>query len=492
MSPLSAGTGIASAAAPEIGGAMNSSSQTAEQQFDQANMTLIGEALKRRDDSVHRNSGTYNGDRPSLLARHRDDLIADNAEHVEVEFPVQDLHGSSTEKPPYFDIHSNRSEFAGRSRSRSINEAGEEVIRQLAPPVSVPLVGFCLAWYATSAMSNTLNKTILMHFPYAVTLSMVQFVLAAFFGAFTLIAAQNVWFFYRLLPRGLVTSAGIRFPTREILIATSPMGAFQLVGHIFSHMSTQRIPLSLVHTVKALSPLFTVAAYRLIFSVTYSPSTYLSLVPLTIGVIMTCASGFEAHFVGLLYALVAALIFVSQNMFSKTLLTTGSTANNAESVKSAPKLDKLNVLCYCSSLAFIFTFPLWVVSEGSTIVFDYMAGKGAFFGNHPASHEMTEVDDYTGFQLLGLFVMNGAVHFLQNLLAFQVLGMVSPVTYSVASLIKRIVVITVAIFWFGQQVTPIQGWGILLTFLGLYLYDRCGGDKHKSEREETKKGVLPK
>jgi solute carrier family 35 protein E1 len=72
--------------------------------------------------------------------------------------------------------------------------------------------------------------------------------------------------------------------------------------------------------------------------------------------------------------------------------------------------------------------------------------------------------------------------------------MVSPVTYSVASLIKRIVVISVAIVWFGQQVTRIQGWGVLLTFAGLYLYDRCGGDKVKGYNQgpSGKTGILPK
>lgn len=63
------------------------------------------------------------------------------------------------------------------------------------------------------------------------------------------------------------------------------------------------------------------------------------------------------------------------------------------------------------------------------------------------------------------------------MLAFQVLGVVSPVTYSVASLIKRIAVVTVSILWFGQKVSAMQQFGIVLTFGGLYIYDKFGGDK---------------
>jgi hypothetical protein len=59
--------------------------------------------------------------------------------------------------------------------------------------------------------------------------------------------------------------------------------------------------------------------------------------------------------------------------------------------------------------------------------------------------------------------------------------MVSPVTYSVASLIKRVFVVTCAIVWFGNPVTRTQASGIGITFLGLYLYDRTN-DAARGER----------
>jgi solute carrier family 35 protein E1 len=382
---------------------------------------------------------------------------------------IQVLSGSSshTGSPlPYYPMSSNVTP-PKHQRSKSFSEQSQEVVRQLAPPISIPLVLLCLSWYATSAMSNTLNKTILMAFPYPISLSMVQFFLAVCFGMTTIVVARNCHQVSQMLPRGQVSPAGLRYPTKQILMATAPMGIFQLSGHIFSHMSTTMIPVSLVHTIKALSPLITVAAYRILFGVKYEASTYMSLVPLTVGVIMTCSTELSAHFMGLFYALVAAVIFVSQNMFSKKLLTYSP---------GEEKLDKLNILCYCSSLAFLFTFPIWLLSEGVGLLRD---------GATDANPGMI-----SGSSLAMCFFANGMVHFAQNLLAFQVLGMVSPVTYSVASLIKRIVVITVAIVWFGQKVTTTQGWGILLTFGGLYLYDRCGADRSKNY--ELKGSVLPK
>lgn len=423
----------------------------------------------------------YSGDRTSLFARGRPS--EDHSAAVSSPFATGPANGALAHDNQQYNngflIPSPTR--AGQSRHQRSASFSEQAIHAIAVPVSVPLVVICLSWYCTSAMSNTLNKTILTSFPYPVTLSMVQFVMAVFFGYSSIQLAMRYPRFYASLPRGVVSQAGLRPPTLEILKATAPMGLFQLSGHIFSHMATSLIPVSLVHTIKALSPLFTVAAYRIIFNHRYRLSTYLSLIPLTTGVVMTCAQEFSTHFAGLAYALTAALIFVSQNMFSKKLLTPSQT-------QSSEKLCKLEILCYCSSLAFIFTSPLWFFSEGIGIFRDFWQRNGPFFTDMPASTTLSTS------QLMWCFFLNGFVHFAQNLLAFQVLGMVSPVTYSVASLIKRIVVITVAIVWFGQQVTRIQGWGVLLTFAGLYLYDRCGGDKAKgyTQGPSGNTGILPK
>ncbi|ODQ63393.1 TPT-domain-containing protein [Nadsonia fulvescens var. elongata DSM 6958] len=269
-------------------------------------------------------------------------------------------------------------------------------------------------------------------------------------------------------------------------------------------MATRIIPVSLVHTIKALSPLFTVMAYRLIFRVKYKSNTYLTLIPLTVGVMLTCSTEFSAQYVGIFYALIATLIFVSQNMFSKKLLTHSSHNDNISIANSnskgnggnsgAKKFDKLTILIYCSALAFIFTFPIWFFSEGLTIIKQvyYYQTSSPFYTGVVASTIKASQIGYSIRSLFTQFLLNGVIHFLQNILSFQVLGMVSPVTYSVASLVKRIVVIVVAIIWFGQKVNWVQGWGIALTFTGLYLYDRFGVDKKSNKVELVKTRVLPK
>ena len=92
--------------------------------------------------------------------------------------------------------------------------------------------------------------------------------------------------------------------------------------------------------------------------------------------------------------------------------------------------------------------------------------------------------------------MNGTVHFAQNLIAFIILASTSPVTYSIASLIKRVAVICIAIVWFNQTVHPVQALGIAMTVGGLYMYNTAKADVQRGEiqmhRVEAARGlVLP-
>ncbi len=88
-------------------------------------------------------------------------------------------------------------------------------------------------------------------------------------------------------------------------------------------------------------------------------------------------------------------------------------------------------------------------------------------------------------QLAVEFVFNGVFHFFQNILAFVLLSMLSPVSYSVASLIKRVWVILVAVLWFRSSTTSIQAVGIALTCFGLYLYDRTSMEDSAERRTKA-------
>jgi solute carrier family 35 protein E1 len=174
---------------------------------------------------------------------------------------------------------------------------------------------------------------------------------------------------------------------------------------------------------------------------------------------LACSSDISAsNVLGLVCAFGSTLIFVSQNIFFKKIMPT-----NAETTSS--KLDKTNLLYFSSGMAFLLMVPVWLYSDAWRLVLP--TWRIAFY-----------------------FFLNGTVHYAQNLLAFAILGSTSPVTYSIASLVKRIAVICLAIIWFKQSVHGTQAVGIALTALGLLMYNNAKRDVERGERR-MRQDVLP-
>jgi solute carrier family 35 protein E1 len=194
---------------------------------------------------------------------------------------------------------------------------------------------------------------------------------------------------------------------------------------------------------------------------------------------LACSFDISAsNLVGLLCAFGSAIVFVSSNIFFKKIMPTGSSASHH-------KLDKLNLLFYSSSMAFLLMVPIWVFTDLPV----FLAAQPGHV-THPA-HEHASTHSVTYYMFL-----NGIVHFAQNIIAFIILASVSPVTYSIASLFKRVAVICIALVWFNQHVHPLQGMGIGLTFLGLWMYNNAKGDIARGETrrrgvEAVRDGALP-
>ncbi|KAF8757622.1 TPT protein [Rhizoctonia solani] len=299
-------------------------------------------------------------------------------------------------------------------------------LTQATPSVStLRFVGLCSLWYLTSALSSNTGKSIMIQFRYPVTLTFVQF---AFF---------------------------IAHPYARYHSEHTPMAAFQVGGHIFSSMAISRVPVSTVHTIKALSPLFTVAAYRLLFGVSYSFRTYVSLLPLTIGVMLACTFDVAgSNLFGLMCAFGSALVFVSSNIFFKKIMPSNGAATATNSTSSIYSSIRPGWPSYS-----------WFPSGCTTTL--------ATCGSVGTTTRLSPVHQARpAHSVMYYFFLNGTVHWAQNIIAFAILATTSPVTYSIASLIKRS-----------------KGLGIVLTFVGLWMYNQAKGDvergEHKARRVEA-------
>jgi solute carrier family 35 protein E1 len=341
---------------------------------------------------------------------------------------------------------------------------------------TIRFVSLCSLWYTSSAMSSNTGKVIMNAYRYPVTLTIIQFF---FVASYSVLCCQPML--------GMTT---MRKPTRAIVRSTLPMAVFQVGGHVFSSVAISRIPVSTVHTIKvsiiqpsrtcqsqrtdtsyqALSPMFTVAAYAVLFGVQYSPATYISLLPLTAGVMLACSFDVSASdFVGLTSAFGSAIVFVSSNIFFKKVMPTQTEKGGLTGAPTSHKLDKLNLLLYSSSFAFLLMIPVWIYNDLPRL----LSGEGS-----TTAASKVSVSYY--------YFLNGTVHFGQNILAFVILASTSPVTYSIAALVKRIAVICIAVVWFAQAIHPMQGLGICLTFVGLWMYNNAKSDVERGERKARK------
>ncbi|PWN20764.1 TPT-domain-containing protein [Microstroma glucosiphilum] len=348
-------------------------------------------------------------------------------------------------------------------------------------------------------------------FPYPVSLTALQFFFVFSFS-YLLSSPTIAAFLYARLrlsppkdavtgrPRGLMgTLVMVNAAKLREMVGLS---VFNVTGHAMTSAAIQMVPVSTVHTVKALSPLFTVLTYVFLLRLSYPLRTYLSLLPLTLGVIFACSglSSIEGPNVvpGLALSVGSTIVFVAQNLWSKKLLghaLAGGSSSSERRVSQGNqvvvKLDKLNILFWSSGVSCLVMVPVVLLSDmprmmaarSARLAMQGLSGTAATLAGG-WEHTDPSIPPSSSFpplnpmdtsshasRIASLLFSNGIVHFSQNLLAFSVLGLTSPVTYSIASLFKRVFVICFAILWFGQTVTRLQWAGIVLTFIGLYLYN---------------------
>lgn len=445
-------------------------------------------------------------------------------------------------------------------------------ISTLLPPIETKTVVVCLLWYLVLSITSQLTKVILIQFPYPLFLGLCQFLIGGTLSL-SFVNVLRQWPELALhFPPGTVPTANLSLPTfnKSMLFTILPLGLFQFVGKFFLLSATSLIPVATSSSIKALSPLLIVAAYRVIYNVRFPFITYLSLAPLVGGVILIIASDSAnrislsnedneidlRHVKGLVFCIISTFIFIAQNIYGKQVMTWDATSpaslvlntdpsrpgtpalggperkddfvlgndlvrqrnslarlpystsdlqleelkenyNRSPYVQEAmesnhqtknpfayfkdkldletvAKPDKLTILLYTSSIGFVFSFWGFLGNELPPIL-------GAIHSDeaHLSSKEFILV--------MVLIVLDSLSHFVQAMLAFHLLGLIPALLYSIASMMKRIVLIAVSIVlaigtipseadadkWFGK-ITTEQVFGLVLISIGLYCYDRWG------------------
>ncbi|XP_013177646.1 PREDICTED: solute carrier family 35 member E1 homolog [Papilio xuthus] len=201
-----------------------------------------------------------------------------------------------------------------------------------------------------------------------------------------------------------------------------------------------RVLRSVVCVVKATTPLWTALLARVLTGERQTRGVQAALVLIAAGVAL--ASATEMHFdaVGLGAALAAAALLALQHIYSKRVMRdTG--------------VHHLRLLQKLGRLALVLLLPLWALAEGG-------APRRLASAPHAA-------------RLAALLVADGALAWLQAVVAFSVLSRVSPLAYAVASAAKRAAVVAASLLLLRNPAPPLNLAGMALAALGVLVYNRA-------------------
>ncbi|GLD92959.1 hypothetical protein PINS_up001551 [Pythium insidiosum] len=287
-----------------------------------------------------------------------------------------------------------------------------------------------MTWYLFSAASTFTNKVLIkQHHLSAEVLTLSHLFVSVICDLVVLTfpsgSRGNSW---RLQPMSM----------RRILLIM-PLSLFSVMAKVLTYWSYDAVPVSIAHTCKASQPFFNVLVAYAIYRSKFSLATYLSLVPIVLGVILASVSEMrmnELAFGGAMFAISSALLGVLQSMYAKFLL------------RSRTVMDSANLHFYSAVLSFAINAPL------------------VLFGSSRSSSPDKLPQSFPYLTVLTCSLM----HFVGSFCASLVLSEVTELTYSIMCTMKRVVIILSAVLYFGNAVTMQSVTGMVLAVGGVGAY----------------------
>lgn len=191
---------------------------------------------------------------------------------------------------------------------------------------------------------------------------------------------------------------------------------------------------------RSTTPLFAIVIYKVFYSRTYSTSTYLSLIPLILGVGLATYGDYYFTILGFVLTLLGTVLASVKTILTNRLMT-GSLKLPAMEV-----LLRMSPLAAMQSLAFA-----WATGELSDFCDTVEAG---------------EISHYTVIALLG----NGFIAFFLNVSSFQTNKLAGALTITVCGNVKQCLTILLGIVLFNVKVGLLNGFGMILAIAGAAWY----------------------
>jgi solute carrier family 35, member E1 len=225
----------------------------------------------------------------------------------------------------------------------------------------------------------------------------------------------------------------------------------------FSHAVTA----SFAETIKSAEPLSSVFLGYFYFNEGNTLSTYLTLLPICMGVSISCMHDGSFGLLGFLCAATSNLCFSSRAVLTKHLFRVQ---------KESITMDEVCLFTHISQIGLVVLIPLTMIMEGKQIL--------EFVKDENANSQLWE--------LAFLLGVNGVFYSIYNLTSFLVLSRTDLISHAVLNVFRRVVIIVFTSYYFSIVLLPLNVIGIAIAVFGVLLFCYSRSREMKSKIALTK------
>eukprot|EP00922_Rhytidocystis_sp_ex-Travisia-forbesii_P008341 GHVS01012269.1.p1 GENE.GHVS01012269.1~~GHVS01012269.1.p1 ORF type:complete len:388 (+),score=60.74 GHVS01012269.1:93-1256(+) len=348
------------------------------------------------------------------------------------------------------DVEGQAANFATSSTPMLVNSNKAKVTQDYWETAKIG--GLLTLWYAFNVLYNIDNKLALNMMPLPWTVSCIQL----FTG----------WLFF-----GFLWITGLRarpscHSWEVFAMKIVPQGICHLFVHIGAVISMKAGAVSFTHIVKAAEPVLTAGLSGVMLKQFFAWQTYLSLMPVVLGVAIASATELSFTWMAFWCAMLSNLGSSLRSILAK------QTMKDKKDV--GENLTSENIYSLLTIVASLVCLPLAVIMEGSVFSSTWSA---VTVGTPIVVDEVTGVvleeallPAYTTGAVIYRIVMSGMWYYFYNEVAFIALERIHQLTHAVANTLKRVVIIVATVIVFRNPVTLLGAIGSAVAIGGTLLY----------------------
>lgn len=253
---------------------------------------------------------------------------------------------------------------------------------------------------------------------------------------------------YGLALRGYIKPTTLGMRENLVLLAFSSLFTINIA---ISNVSLAMVSVAFHQILRSTVPVFTILIYRLYYGRSYSTQTYISLIPIILGVGLVTYGDYYFTRLGFLLTLLGVVLAAVKTVVTNRVMT---------GTRKIPPLEFLLRMC-----------PLAAIQS---LLYAYFTGEGALFLVYVDEGHLTQ---YQIFALLS----NAIIAFLLNISSFQTNKVAGALTMTVCGNVKQVLTVLLGIVMFNVKVGLWNGLGMVIALAGAAYYSKVELNKKQEQ-----------